>query len=233
MAAPDPLRRLGGGRWETKDGRFTIEPQSGTWVAVDSTQTNEFGLPLVRGPFPSLGAAREAIETARTEGPARSPLEDRIEEARREAPRQPASSTSTVKAKKGSKAEPAPSREGSLPPSPKPQPAPEPPPEPAWLRNLTPADRRRAKGLIARLAELGIEHGEDIVRADVAGDQPALARLALERRLGDVAKAASDPQTAVRAAIEAILDGKDDDTGARWRLVDGDGRQITTVKLDG
>ena len=83
-AKPDPLRRLGGGRWETKDGRFQIEPQSGTWVIVDTTQTNEFGLPLVRGPFPSLTAAREAIEVARGEGPVTSPLADRIEQARKE-----------------------------------------------------------------------------------------------------------------------------------------------------
>ena len=64
MAKTDSLKRLGGGRWETRDGRFQIEPQSGTWVIVDTTQTNEFGLPLVRGPFPSLTAAKEAIETA-------------------------------------------------------------------------------------------------------------------------------------------------------------------------
>ena len=56
---PDALSRLGGGRWETKDGRFQIEPQSGTWVIVDTTQTNEFGLPLVRGPVPVAdGGAR-------------------------------------------------------------------------------------------------------------------------------------------------------------------------------
>src|SRR5204862_4448789 len=80
----EALKRIGGGRWETKDGRFQIEPQSGTWVIVDTTQTNEFGLPLVRGPFPSLGAAREAIDVARGEGPATSPLADRIEHARAE-----------------------------------------------------------------------------------------------------------------------------------------------------
>ena len=81
-------KRLGGGRWETKDGRFQIEPQSGTWVIVDTTQTNEFGLPLVRGPFGSLTAAREAIETARDEGPIESPLAERIEQAR-QAPEEP------------------------------------------------------------------------------------------------------------------------------------------------
>ncbi|MFI5200311.1 MAG: hypothetical protein ACHQXL_08065 [Candidatus Limnocylindrales bacterium] len=51
------LKRLGGGRWQTRDERFTIEPQSGTWVVVDSEQTDDLGLPLVRGPFASLTAA--------------------------------------------------------------------------------------------------------------------------------------------------------------------------------
>lgn len=56
--APDAsLERLGGGRWQTRDERFTIEPQSGTWVVVDAEATDELGLPLVRGPFPSLTAA--------------------------------------------------------------------------------------------------------------------------------------------------------------------------------
>src|SRR4249919_2634728 len=90
MAKDDALKRLRGGRWETRDGRFQIEPQSGTWVIVDTTQSNEFGLPLVRGPYGSLGAAREAIESARDEGPVQSPLADRLEQAAREAPKRPA-----------------------------------------------------------------------------------------------------------------------------------------------
>src|SRR5689334_25344731 len=81
MAKTDSLKRLGGGRWETRDGRFQIEPQSGTWVIVDTTQTNEFGLPLVRGPFPSLTAAKAAIESAREAGPVASPLAGRMERA--------------------------------------------------------------------------------------------------------------------------------------------------------
>src|SRR6266849_3034243 len=69
-----PLKRLGGGRWQTRDERFTIEPQSGTWVIVDGEQTDDLGLALVRGPFGSLGAAKEAIETARGAEPTVSPL---------------------------------------------------------------------------------------------------------------------------------------------------------------
>src|SRR5436190_24352692 len=104
MAKPDALKRLGGGRWETKDGRFQIEPQSGTWVIVDTSQTNEFGLPLVRGPFGSLTAAREAIEDAREEGPIESPLADRIEHARHPAREEQAP---REEPKAESKAEPA------------------------------------------------------------------------------------------------------------------------------
>ena len=70
MAAKKPeddrsLKRLGGGRWQTRDERFTIEPQSGTWVLVDAEQTDDLGLPLVRGPFRSLTDAKAAVE-ART-----------------------------------------------------------------------------------------------------------------------------------------------------------------------
>src|SRR6185503_19225284 len=139
MAQADSLKRLGGGRWETKDGRFQIEPQSGTWVIVDTTQTNEFGLPLVRGPFPSLGAAKEAIESARNEGPAESPLAGRIEKAKAS----PAAGATQV------------SKAAAVEPAPKPaKPAKdesEPPPEPEWLRNLQAGDRRRAREIIRRL----------------------------------------------------------------------------------
>jgi uncharacterized protein YciI len=83
-SGPDTsLRRLGGGRWQTRDERFTIEPQSGTWVIVDADQTDDLGLPLVRGPFRSLTDAKAAIEEARGSDVIRSPLEERIEEARR------------------------------------------------------------------------------------------------------------------------------------------------------
>jgi uncharacterized protein YciI len=83
-SGPDAsLRRLGGGRWQTRDERFTIEPQSGTWVVVDADQTDDLGLPLVRGPFRSLTDAKAAIEEARGADALRSPLEERIEEVRR------------------------------------------------------------------------------------------------------------------------------------------------------
>jgi uncharacterized protein YciI len=70
----EALKRLGGGRWQTRDERFTIEPGDGTWSLVDAVQTDELGLPLVRGPFRSLGAAKAAIAEARSGAAPASPL---------------------------------------------------------------------------------------------------------------------------------------------------------------
>ena len=84
------LKRLGGGRWQTRDERFTIEPESGTWVVIDAEQTDDLGLPLVRGPFGSLNAAKAAIAGAREAEPAVSPLAARVAE-HRESPGAPSS----------------------------------------------------------------------------------------------------------------------------------------------
>ena len=223
-AMPDALRRLGGGRWETKDGRFQIEPQSGTWVIVDTTQTNEFGLPLVRGPFPSLGAAKEAIESARTEGPVQSPLAERIEQARSEAPRGSATGKSAM-------ASPTSAATKAAKP-PRKEPEPEPPPEPSWSRVLQAGDRRRAKALMRRLEALSVASAEDVARAEIVDDEPALARLALERRIREAIGSAEGERAAVRAALDAILAGQDEDLGAEWRLVDGAGRRIEALDVD-
>jgi len=209
VAKPDALKRLGGGRWETRDGRFQIEPQSGTWVVVDSTQADEFGLPLVRGPFPSLTAAREAIETTRDEGPVASPLADRIGRA------------ASAQAAKRSQPEPSPPAEPPAPSGPK------------WIRDLRPADRRQATELIARLEGLGIDAAEaaSVARAEVAQGLPAVARLAIERRIRAGTAASGDLETAVAAAIQAITSGEDADLGVSWRLVDDRGRPIGKVDL--
>jgi hypothetical protein len=113
-AKPEPddssLKRLGGGRWQTRDERFTIEPQSGTWSLVDAEQTDELGLPLVRGPYRSLSDAKAAIGEARS-GRARSPLEERLEKAVRRSPSEdrkdePASADRRVSVRKTKEPEP-------------------------------------------------------------------------------------------------------------------------------
>lgn len=218
MATSDSLKRLGGGRWETRDGRFAIEPQSGTWAVVDNTQTDELGLPLVRGPYKSLTAAKQAIEEARSAAAPASPLADRLSKAKATAAKSP---RAAGRGSRGADTEPA--KE------------PEPPTEPKWLRDLEPAERRQARQLIERLKglDVGDDEAEGIARSEVVRDQPALARLALERRLAKVSASADDAADAVRRVVDLILGGKDAELGVRWRLVDDDGRRIEDLDLSG
>jgi len=220
-----PLKRLGGGRWQTRDERFTIEPQSGTWVVVDAEQTDDLGMALVRGPFPSLTAAKEAIAGARSSGPTASPLADRIERRRREplaelepkpAPKRPPRSASatgagrtarTVTSQAGTRKKEAPQTDEAG--------------EPGWLTDLEPAERGRARRLIARLEGDGVADAEGLVRRDVIGDVPALAAAAIGRQLEELGADATPD------AVAALLaDGRDERLGVRWRLVDGEDRPI-------
>jgi hypothetical protein len=231
MAAEGSLKRLGGGRWETRDGRFAIEPQSGTWVVVDNTQTDDLGLPLVRGPFGSLTAAKEAIENARDAGPAESPLADRIKQARSR-PRPDPGDRGSARRGAGDKATPSTRRTGTKEPdgtSARTEAEPPPPPEPKWLRDLGPADRRKARELIERLGSLGIDDPEPIARAEIVRDEPALTRLALERVISAAVASARTPGGAGRAVVKAIMGGRDPELGVRWRLVDERGRHVDGV----
>jgi hypothetical protein len=76
---------------------------------------------------------------------------------------------------------------------------------------------------VKRLEEAGVPDAENVARAEIADGQPAVARVALERRLGSA--------TSVKDAVKAVLAGRDDALDARWRLVDGDDRQITRLDL--
>jgi ribosomal protein S18 acetylase RimI-like enzyme len=67
MATGERLKREAAGRYVSADGRFTVEQSSGRWMTVDAEETDDLGLPLVRGPFATLDEARDAIEAARTE----------------------------------------------------------------------------------------------------------------------------------------------------------------------
>ena len=197
------LKRLGGGRWQTRDERFTIEPQSGTWAVVDAEQTDDLGLPLVRGPFKSLTAAKAAIGEARGAEAPTSALKSR-----------PA--TSPEKGTKGSKAAAKPAAqkvEAAEPEEPK---------EPRWMRDLETADRRRAARLIEQLTKAGASDPEGMVRRDVVGDVPAVAGFAVERAIRALGAKATPAEVA-----DLLGDGRDTSLGVRWRLVDGDGRPIS------
>ena len=228
-----PLKRLGGGRWQTRDERFTIEPQSGTWVIVDAEQTDDFGMALVRGPFPSLTAAKDAIASARSSGPATSPLVDQIERRRRQPeresrPKPTAKPTTSAAAPRSSAKEPQAGKRSSgtavaktgtrdrkaVSPDEEPR-------EPGWLTDLAPTERGRARRLIARLEEDGVSDAEGLVRRDVVGDVAALAAAAIARRLADLGPDATPTEVA-----DLLVDGRDERLAVRWRLVDGEGRPI-------
>ncbi len=68
-ASPDALKRRQAGTYQTADGRFTVEQSSSGWLLLDGEQTDDLGLPLARGPFPTLDGAKAAIAEARS-GPA-------------------------------------------------------------------------------------------------------------------------------------------------------------------
>lgn len=173
MGSADKLKSLGGGRWESQDGRYTVEQESGTWVVVDNEQTNELGLPLVRGPFPTLTAAREAIQGYRETGPAKSPLAERM----------------TMAPEDG---------KGAKPKAERAKPAKREPPEPRWLRELDEVSRRRFTALVRKLEAAGIEDAQDVARQEIADDLPALAQRALERKLA----AATSVRQAVDVILE-------------------------------
>lgn len=62
----DTLKRERAGTYRTRDGRFTVEQSSSGWLVYDAEQTDELGLPLARGPFPTLDGAKAALGEART-----------------------------------------------------------------------------------------------------------------------------------------------------------------------
>jgi hypothetical protein len=197
------LKRLGGGRWQTRDERFTIEPQSGTWVVLDAEQTDDLGLPLVRGPFKSLGAAKAAIADARVSDAPASSLKP------------PPTKRAASDAETTTREEPAKTRAAK-------RIEPEGPEEPRWMRDLEPAERRRATRLIDRLTRAGAADPEGLVRRDIVGEVPAIAAFAIERAIRALGEDASPVDL-----VELLTDGRDADLGVRWRLVDDDGRPIS------
>jgi len=222
------LKRLGGGRWQTRDERFTIESQSGTWVVVDAEQTDDLGLPLVRGPFGSLTAAKEAIEAARGAAAVASPLEARVAASRQGPQREPSSKPAPLPLKPSTR--PSATRPGATPtlergPTPvasvRQTGEPAEPVEPLWLTDLEPADRRRARGLIKTLVADGARDPQGIVRRDLAGNVATTAAYAVRTAIEGLDRAAS-PAVVARLLAE----GRDDRLGVRWRLVDDRGRPI-------
>ena len=224
-SADESLKRLGGGRWQTRDERFTIEPQSGTWAVVDAEQTDDLGLPLVRGPFGSLTAARpRSPRPARARRrPRRSPIASSGAASGRDEARGAEPTGKPSSKARSAKTAPAERDSGkrSTGTGQRTAPRDDVEEEPGWLRDLAPADRGRARRLIDRLTAAGDRDAVGIVRRDLVGGVPAIAAHAIARRLADLP---SDASPAV--VVELLAEGRDDELGVRWRIVDGDGRPI-------
>lgn len=208
------LKRLGGGRWQTRDGRFTIEPQSGTWVVVDAEQTDDLGLPLVRGPFASLAAARDAIAGVRVSAPAVSSLAARVAEHR---DRPPVAESTQPKRRRGS-SPPAVASPVLLQPEP---PAEPPPPELAWIRALPPYGRKRAHELIDRLTEAGVPDAEELAQREIVRREPAIVAFAVQRAVAGLGSNATP-----EAVTRLVVSGAAAELGVQWHLVDGEGRRV-------
>src|SRR4051812_48374381 len=133
---PSKLVRETPGRYRTGDGRFTVEQESaGVWYVADAEQTNEFGLPLLRGPFGTLADARAALGEAR-DGPAPAVAQPqrKMEAQPKPEPKAKADAISPKTEPNAPKAEARPSARPSERAKPEAAPA-----EPAWLAKLSPA----------------------------------------------------------------------------------------------
>ena len=160
---PLALKREAAGRYRTGDGRFEVEQGSSGWMVLDGEQTNELGLPLMRGPFGTLDEAKAAIHEARGGPPPTSPIRrgegargDRERTARpAEARDDDAIQKTESRSRRGEPAgEPA---AASAPPEPAPsRAAPEPPPPgPIVVRRLEPGDDGIVRRLSADMASFG------------------------------------------------------------------------------
>lgn len=194
----DRLIRQKAGTYRTADERFEVQQAATGWFAVDSQNTNEFGQPVMLGPFPTLDGVRGALPDARKARPMR--------------PTKPPALRGRS-AKASAKPEPAPAK-------PK-------PPQQTWIEKLSTAEGNRVRALIRALEREGVQDAEQVVRADRDGLLPAVATRLIERRLEAVVEEA-DPKERkqakelVRRAAEVLTA---DGTGMRaplpkWALVE-------------
>ena len=64
-ADPNRLVRQKDGGYRSEDERFAVNESNGTWFIADHEAADDFGLPRVAGPFPTLKAVRESLPEVR------------------------------------------------------------------------------------------------------------------------------------------------------------------------
>jgi GNAT superfamily N-acetyltransferase len=175
------LKRVSAGTYRTGDGRFEVEQNSGRWMLVDTTQTNELGLPIIRGPFATLDEARDAISQARS-GPApTSTLGERMRAAKTKG-------RAEGKAERGvGGPEPRPPTKATPAPESEPEADAEPesrPPPPIEIRRLEPGDDRLVRRLSSERSAFGAEPcGPFAARRDGGDESTPLDHEAARRLL--------------------------------------------------
>ena len=175
---PDSLVRQQAGTYRTPDERFEVREADQGWFLVDANQTDDFGQPLVRGPFSTLKAVRAALPDARSATPAARPRPATKATAKR----------STAKAG---------------PSTAKPKPAP--PPPPSWIDELPAADASAVRRMIKALEAEGIERPEQLVRRDRGGMSPVVAETRIRRALDALLDGASKEERTLAARIVELL----------------------------
>ncbi|MDQ2941699.1 MAG: hypothetical protein M3R05_05865 [Chloroflexota bacterium] len=88
-ADPDRLIREKAGSYRSADDRFEVHQEGIGWFVVDTAQANEFGQPLIHGPFETMAAVRAALPGARKMKPLRRGKRARPTPPKAEAPPAP------------------------------------------------------------------------------------------------------------------------------------------------
>jgi ribosomal protein S18 acetylase RimI-like enzyme len=176
----DALKRERAGTYRTRDGRFTVEQSSSGWLVYDAAQTDELGLPLARGPFPTLDGAKAVLAEARTAAPpSAKPKAGRIS---------PSSSRPTlVPSPKETARQPGPRRaaaprepaETERKPTPKPKATPRPAKPPVVVREIRAVDGEALRSLW-KVAGFGLLGDDDLGLARLARRNPGLVLVAAE-----------------------------------------------------
>jgi hypothetical protein len=204
------LKRETAGRYRSADGRFTVESQGANdWYVADEEQVDQLGQPVLRGPYPSLAEAREAVAEARakpvvgralprvktTPGEARPPRAAAKPQPQRD------DGKATATSKRASAAD------AKLP---------------KWLADIDADRRTSAKQMANELAGLGVDDPEQLVADDFRSDEPLIAEVVLARRLRE--RLGSDKD--VGAVLDILRDEGFRPGAGRppfgWRLIELD-----------
>jgi hypothetical protein len=239
---PKPWRRAEAGRYRSADERFTLESGGGGWFVTDDETLDELGLARTTGPFPTLDAAKAAVEVVREAPAEASPLAGRIAEAaarpkaaaepkaaaQQRAAAKPSPEPATTRTRAAERAERDPDAEPESPPAGLPdQPVVAIAPR-TWLDDLEDGDRDRAvraRRLVAALERRGITDADALVRRDLLGGTPAVVTRLLALEVLDAIAAVKDPSAMdVAAAVAGVLASSPKRAGLPgWDLLEREG----------